>query len=85
MTALALDALDRLDFGGATLADREAAEQHDRRLQLAAAVADERDHEYVFTAWLADQCPICEEGGGALVCDDHVIEMETWMKRVLDV
>ncbi len=86
MTTTALDALARLDDGLASPADRMLAAQHDLRLQHAAAVQADRLREFEFTAWLALQCPICEEGGGATQeCDAHVLEMEDRMKRLSDV
>ena len=49
-----------------------------------AAVEADRAREFEFTAWLAVQCPVCEEGGGGQECDPHVIQLEDQMKRWLD-
>lgn len=43
--------------------------------------AGDFSREADYTGWLAEQCPICEEGGGGPECDGCVIAEDTRAKR----
>lgn len=44
--------------------------------------AEHGDAEY--SAWLADQCPACEDGGTGPVCDDCRVEVDAAASAVLN-
>jgi hypothetical protein len=71
MTAAAQDALARLDDGIPLPGDQALADAYDRYCQQSWLVLDDQRREVEYTAWLAGQCPVCEEGGTGPVCDDH--------------
>jgi hypothetical protein len=81
----AADARLRLDEGIARPGDADLAAAFERHCRQQQEVFEDRIREAEYALWLAEQCPICEEGGGGPECDGCVIEHDTLMRRMEDV
>jgi hypothetical protein len=80
----AVDARIRLDEGIARPGDADLAEKFERHCRQQQEVFEDRIREAEHALWLAEQCPVCEEGAGGPECDTCVIEHDQAMRRIED-
>jgi hypothetical protein len=80
----AADALHRLDNNTPRPGDADLAAAFERLCRQQQEVFEDHIREAEHALWLAEQCPVCEEGGTGPECDECFIAHDALMRRVED-